>query len=279
MSQLEFKRVSREIIEHAEKSIAHDSDLPKTVDDYFIQLVKREEMDKAIIDTRLYDCLRKAVRQDVVPLYERYLRETARTRERRQNRKVWQYVLGTVAVIEVLEVFVTRGRSMSPAVFIPTAILNAFLGFILFMAAQYIDDLQLARARKRLDRSLEQLDDKVFIDTEYDQRRELMDHDVLHAETLELLTQYDRAEDFWRDYKKIRIADPTLPAELRALNLPAWEKFLKFHAQSQYSQAAREHRFNQLFLEAQELFISRDRAGYVISHLDSVRPNNAPANG
>lgn len=268
MSQLEFKRVSREIIDHAEKSMVKDQDLPRAVDDFFIQLVKREEMERANIDPRLYDGLRHAVRAEVLPLYEQYRRETSRIRDRKSGRKLWQYVLGTVAVVEVIEAIVTKGRSMAPNVFIPTAILNSFLGFIIFVAAQYLDDLQLNRARKRLEKSLENLEDKALVDAEYDQRRELLDQDVLRAEALELLTHYEKPEDFWRDYLKARKADPTLPAELRALSLPGWEKFLKFHAQGQHSAAAREHRFNQLFLEAQQLFISRDRSGYVVTHLD-----------
>lgn len=267
MSQLEFKRVSREIIDHAEESMVEGRDLSRAVDDYFIQLVKREEMDRPDIDPRLYDGLRQAVQAEVLPLYERYRSETARVRERKNGRKLWQYVLGTVAVVEVIEAIITRGRSMAPAVFIPTAILNAFLGFIIFAAAQYLDDIQLARARKRLERSLEGLENKAVVDAEYDQRRELLDQEVLRAEALELLTHYEKPEDFWRDYRRARQADPTLPAELRALNLPGWEKFLKFHAQGQHSSSAREYRFNQLFLEAQELFISRDRAGYVMAHL------------
>lgn len=272
MSQLELKRVSKEVIDHVEKSMVPDRGLSKAVDDYFIQLVKREEMNRADINPRLYDSMRGLVRQEVLPLYEQYRRETARIRERRQNRKLWQYVLGTVAVIEGLEAILTRGRSMAPQVLVPTVILNGFLGFVVYAGAQYFDELLLRRARKRLETSLDNLETMALTDLEYDDRRQLLDADVLRAEALEVLTHYSKPEDFWRDYRKVREADPTLPGELRALELPAFEKFLRFHVEGQTSAAARQHRFNRLFVEAQEVFINRDRDNYVLNHLKAHPP-------
>jgi hypothetical protein len=224
-------------------------------------------MQHAGVDARLYDGLRQMVQSDVVPLYEQYRREAARIRERKQNRKVWQYVLGTVGALEVLEALVTRGRSIAPQALIPTAILYSFLGFIIYTAAQYVDDLQLARARKRLEKSLDGLDSKIQVDADYDSRRELLDADVLRAEALEILARYPRPEEFWRDYFKVRTADPTVPPELKALEVPAFEKFLKYHVDGQHSLVARQQRFNRLFMEAHEVFISRDRENYVVQHL------------
>jgi hypothetical protein len=157
----------------------------------------------------------------------------------------------------------------------PTAILNSFIGFIIYTAAQYVDDLQLNRARKRLEKSLEGIDSKVQTDVEYDQRRQLLDTDVLRAEALEILTQYERPEDFWRDYRKVREMDPTVPAELRSLNVPAFEKFLKFHVDGQHSAVARQHRFNRLFIEAHEVFLSRDREHYAVNHLKDPTRNHS----
>jgi len=271
MSQLELKRVSKEVIDHVEKSMVPDKGLSKAVDDYFIQLVKQEEMRRADINPKLYDSMRGLVRQEVLPLYEQYRRETARIRERRQNRKLWHYVLGTVAFIEGVEAILTRGRSMAPQVLIPTVILNSFLGFVIFAGAQYFDELLLRRARKRLEASLDNLEAMALTDLEYDDRRQLLDADVLRAEALEVLTHYTNAEDFWADYRKVREADPTVPAELRRLEARAFEKFLRFHVEGELSAAARQHRFNRLFLEAQEVFINRDRENYVLNHLKAHR--------
>jgi hypothetical protein len=267
MSELQLKKVSRDIINHAEEALVPARGLPKVVDDYFVQRLKQAEMEHAEVNAGLYEGLRTMVKAEVLPLYDQYRADTARFRERRQKRKVWQYVLGTVAVVEVLEAILTRGRSLAPQVLLPSAILNSFIGFIIYTAAQYFDDLQMARARKRLEKSIEGLESKVQIDEDYDQRRQLLDADVLRAEALEILTHYERPEDFWRDYCKVRELDPTVPGELKSLNVPPFERFLKFHVNGQYSAVARQQRFDRLFLEAHEFFISRDRENYVMNHL------------
>jgi hypothetical protein len=267
MSQLQLNKVSKEIIRHAEEALVPEKGLPKVVDDYFIQRLKQDEMQYAQVDSRLYEGLRNVVKAEVLPLYALFRQDTARVRERRQKRKLWQFVLGTVGICELLEVILTRGRSIVPQILIPTAILYTFIGFIIYTATQYFDDLQLTRARKRLEKSIEVLETKVHTDADYDNRRELLDSDILRAEALEILSHYERPADFWRDYHKVREADPTLPAEIRALNIPAFERFLKFHADSQFSAPARQHRFNRLFVEAHEVFVSRDRENYVLNNL------------
>ena len=270
MSQLELNKISKEIIDHAEKTLVPDRGLPKVVDDYFIQRLKEDEMQHAEVNAGLYDGLRKMVKTEVVPLYEQYRVETDGVRQRRQKRKIWQYVVGTVAVCEILEALLTRGRSFVPQAFIPSAILYSFIGFIIYTATQYFDDLYLTRARKRMEKSLEGLETRVMTDTDYDQRRQLLDSDVLRAEAMEILAHYEHPEDFWRDYFKVRKADPTVPGEVRQLDVPAFEKFLKFHVNDQFSELARQQRFDRLFVEAHEAFINRDRQNYVLNHLKSL---------
>lgn len=267
MSQIDLQKASRDIITQAEETVVPQQGLSRVVDDYFIQRLKQDEMQHAEVDPCLYEEMRSVVKAEVLPLYAQHLQETARLRERRQKRKLWQYVLGTVAICEVLGALLTRGRSFAPQVLVPTAILESFLGFIIYAAAQYFDDLQLRHARRRLEMAIAGLQTKVQTDVDYDQRRQLLDADILRAEALEILTHYDRPEDFWRDYLKVRKADPTLPGEAKALNLPAFDKFLKFHVTGQHSATARQHRFNRLFVEAHEAFISRDREHYAASHL------------
>jgi hypothetical protein len=275
MSQLQLNRISKDIIAHAEETLAPEKGLPKVVDDYFIQRMKQDEMEHAQVDTRLYDGLRRMVQSEVVPLYEQYRKDTARFRERRQQRKIWQYVLGTVGVCEVLEAILTHGRSVAPPVLIPTAILYSFIGFIIYTAAQYFDEVHLTRARKQLEKSIEGIEQKVQTDVNYDQRRQLLDADILRAEALEILAHYEQPEDFWRDYRMVREADPTVPAELRALNVPAFERFLKFHVNGDYSPAARQQRWDRLFIEAHEVFVSRDREHYVLDHLKGFKATSS----
>src|SRR5947208_650779 len=109
MSQLQLKRISKDIIEHAEQTLVPPRGLPKVVDEFFVHQLKQDEMQHAEVDARLYEGMRSIVKAEVLPLYEQFRLETAKARERKQKRKVWQYVLGTVAVLEVLEAMVTHG--------------------------------------------------------------------------------------------------------------------------------------------------------------------------
>jgi len=271
MSQLQLQRVSKEIIEHAEAGMVPQQGLPKVVDDYFVQRLKKDEMEHAEVNPGLYEGMRKMVQAEVVPLFERYRQETAKFRERRQKRKIWQYVLATVGVFEIFEALLTRGRSIAPMVLIPTAILYSLIGFIIYAAAQYFDELQMASARKRLEKAIAGLEGKVQTDADYDNLRRLVDSDVLRAEAVEILTHYANAEEFWRNYRKIREADPTVPSELRALKMPAFERFLKYHVDGHFSEVARQQRFDRLFIEAHEILLSRDREHYAINHLKSLK--------
>ena len=112
-------------------------------------------------------------------------------------------------------------------------------------------------------------------DVDYDNRRQLMDTDILRAEALEILAHYPAPEDFWRDYRKVREVDPTLPAAVKSLNVPAFDRFLKFHVEAGYSRVARQQRFNRLFIEAQEVFLSRDRENYAMNHLKTLAANRS----
>jgi hypothetical protein len=271
MSQLQLKRISKEIIQHAEEGLVPDQKLPRVVDDYFVRRLKQDEMDQATVDPGLVEGLRNIVHSEVLPLYEQFRAETARFRDRRSARQVWRYVLGTVAIFEVIEAILTKGRSIVPTVLIPTAILYSFLGFIIYTAAQYFDELQIRRARRRLEKSIEALEGKAQTDAEYDQRRQLLDADVLRAEALEILTHYHSPEDFWRDYRRVREADPTVPGELKNLNAPGFEKFLKFHIDGHFSSVARQQRFDRLFFEAHEILLSRDRQNYILDHLKKLK--------
>src|SRR5215471_2027866 len=150
MNDLQLKRISRDIIEHAEKSLVPAKGLPKLVDDYFVQHLKEDEMQHVEVDPRLYDNMRRLVQAEVVPLYEDFLQQSNRIQERKRQRKLWRYALGSVIVCEILEVLVSRGRALAPQVLIPTAILYSFIGAIIYVATQYIDDLHLEKIRKRL---------------------------------------------------------------------------------------------------------------------------------
>jgi hypothetical protein len=272
MGQLELKTVTKDLVAQAEREIVPQHRLGEWLDDYFVGELKRVEMEHAEVDTRLYEGLRRLARSELAPVLQAFWAERERICRRRDNRKLSHYVLGTLVVLELIEIAFSRGRSLLPQILVPTAIFYAFIGFVIYSATQYLDDRQLARARARLEAALEGLDRKAQTDADYDNRRELLQGDVLQAEALEVLAAYPRPEDFWRDYLRVRQADPTSASAVQALRAPGFEKFLKFHVQGVYSAAARQNRFNRLFIEAQEIFVSRDRQEYVLQHLNAVVP-------
>ena len=53
MSQIQLRKLSKEFIDHAEEALIPPQGLPKAVDDYFIQRLKRDEMDHAQVDADL----------------------------------------------------------------------------------------------------------------------------------------------------------------------------------------------------------------------------------
>jgi hypothetical protein len=272
MSEMQLKKMAKDLLDQADQDVIPKQRLGDWLDNYFVGELKRAEMEHAEVDPTLFEGLRRVAQSDLAPLYEEYREQRERILTRRQNRRLWQYVLGTLGILELLEAGLTRGRSLLPQLLIPTAIFYSFIGFLLYGASQYLDDLQLRRARHRFQAALERLDRRVQTDSEYDNRRQLMQADVLAAETVEILVHYTRPEDFWRDYLKVRQADPSTESAVDALQVPGFAKFLKFHAKGAYSAMARQHRFNRLFLEAQEIFVSRDRDHYVPQHLKNFTP-------
>ncbi|MBK9139416.1 MAG: hypothetical protein IPM17_11755 [Verrucomicrobia bacterium] len=272
MSQLLLQDVSREILDRAEESVVPAPQLGRLVDDYFVERLKREELDFSHENARLYDGMRQLLKTELGPLYADYLATVGQIRETKGRQRVWHYVLGTVVVLEVLAAVVTRGRSLAPQVLLMTSVVNAMLGLLIYTATQYVYDRQLARARRRLEKSILLLGRKLETDIAYDERRGLLEGDVLRAEALELLARYAEPRDFWRDYQRAREADPTSPAALARLNLPAFESFLKPHTEGTLSSVARQDRFNRLFLAAHETFLARDREGYALRHLSAAAP-------
>ena len=95
--------------------------------------------------------------------------------------------------------------------------------------------------------------------------------DLLTAELQQLLASYASPQEFWRDYYKVRKADPTTTAELERLAINRFNGFLELHVNGAYSPEARQQRFDALFLLAHRAFILNDRQNYV---LNSLKPNH-----
>ncbi len=279
MPELKLQKVCGELVERADSTLVPEHGFTKLADDYFVERLKEDEMRYAQVEPGLYEGLRELVRRDVAPLFEVYRRVRDRILERKQKRKVAYYVFGTVAAFEVMELVLTRGKSLLPTVLIPSLLASSFIGLVIYLVTHQVDDWFLRRARRQFLYSCACLDQRMLTDAEYDVRRRLMDAEVLKAEAVEIVSQYRRAEQFWADYAKVRQADPTTPTELRRLMVPAFEKFLKHHASGECSAFSRESRFNRLFIEAHELYLAKDRQGYALSTLKSTSEKGAQSHG
>jgi len=271
VNALKLKHVSHEILERADTTLVPPGGLPKLIDDYFIERVKMDELAYASIDATHYEALREQLKQEVLPLYEEYYRLRDRVLERKQKRRLTVYVLGSIGVLQLFELLLSKGRSLEPQILIPTLLAQSFIGFLLYAAAGYKDDLSTKRARRNLENSLQGLDQKMAIDFTYEARRRLMDSEVMQAEVITLLAAYAQPAAFWEDYRRVREADPVTPAAFAALGAPAFAGFLRGHLDGSASMAARQTRFNHLFLLAHEVFIAKDREQYILRHLNQSR--------
>jgi hypothetical protein len=247
---------------------AGGADRNRIIDDYFVELTKREEMDLGTVEPGYFYALKQIVRQDVVPLYDDYVRKREEI-ERRQTKRspVW-YVLGTIIGMETLEAILAKGKAFSPPMLVLSFVVEALIGFSIFGLAHLKDHRQISAAKNGLLQSLHHLDQRLIVDKQYASFKEMMgSDDLLRAEALEVIGQYADPNLFWRDYVRVRLADPVNKADCERLGIPAFTSFLKLHASSVYNEQAREHRFNGLFVLAHQAFLERDSEHYALDHL------------
>lgn len=244
------------------------------VDDYFIELAKRQEMNMVFEKPGYYAALKSTVERDVLPLYEHYATAKRKILETRKNRTLTRYVLGTILVLQVVQLIFTRGRAMMPTVLFPSLAIEALIGMALYHFVRSQDQASLRAAQDTFFANAEGLDRRLLVDREYDAFKEMWGgQDALRAEVYELLSHYRTPEDFWRDYKTVRRADPMNDQQRKQLNIPAFDKFLQFHVSAAGTDQAREHRFNALFILASEMFVNAKGHEYV----ETVLPTETPS--
>jgi len=83
------------------------------------------------------------------------------------------------------------------------------------------------------------------------------------------LDGYGTPAEFWRDYYKVRQADPTTVEEAAALGVERFHGFLELHVSGSLSEEARRQRFDALFLLAHKAFLLADRKNYVLKSLQA----------
>lgn len=266
MAESTLTEVAAELLDRLESSSPLDRH--RVIQDFFVTRLKQDEMALGSVKPGYYAALQAVVINEVLPLYERFRQKKEVLLARRARRGLWKFVLGTILVVEVIETILTRGRTFSPSLFIPSLILESLLGAALYYLATKKDEWEIRYARSLFFEGVRGLDQKLVVDQQYDAFKESSGSDDLAlAETIEVVGQYRHPEEFWRDYLKVREADPVNRDSLHQLGLPAFSQFLNRHINGVYNEVARQRRFDLLFLHAHRLFLERDPQ-YVMSFLE-----------
>jgi len=247
------------------------TDRARYIDDYIATMVKRDEMTTLWTDPAFYRQLKEAISKELLPIYDQYLllRQKA---ERTLEKGTWsRYCLWTIAICLAIEALLTEGRVLRPQLLIPAAIIDGLLGCGLWYIANFKALAELRRLKRRLLSSVQELIRNQEVSDQYDLFRTYTGGELLSAELQQLLDSYATPAEFWRDYYKVRQADPTTEAQLNQLCVDRFKSFLQLHVQDTYSEESRQQRFNALFLLAHKAFILADRRNYILDHLAQQR--------
>jgi hypothetical protein len=243
------------------------TDRARFIDDYLATMVKRDEMTTLWTDPTFYRQLKAAILNELLPIYDKYrsLREKA---EQKLEKRTWsRYCLWTIAICLGIEAVMTEGRVLRPQLLIPAAIMDGLLGYGIWYIASFRTLSELRHIKRRFLSSIQELVRKQQVSEQYDVFRTYTGGDLLKAELQQLLESYPRPAEFWRDYYKVRKADPTTLTQLDNLGVDRFRNFLQLHIEGTYSEEGRQQRFDALFLLAHKSFILADRKHYILENL------------
>ena len=237
------------------------------IDAYFATLVKQDEMATLWTEPAYYEHLRTVIQKEVLPLYDQYCAIRAKILAQTEQRSWPNYCLWAVGICLALELLFTEGRVLRPQMLLPAVLMDGLLGYGLYYLLNFRSASAVKRARRNLLNSIRELDTQHEVAKRYEIFRSYTGGDLLTAELQQLLASYESPREFWRDYYKVRKADPTTAAESDRLGIKRFNGFLELHVNGAYSPEARQQRFNALFLLAHKAFILNDRQNYVLSCL------------
>ena len=260
-----LESVCTDLFDIFEKENVLDRD--RRVDQYFTERARETELLNEHVDVKKNQSLAKVVKQEILPAYHVYSRERSMLIEKRDNRKIWKYAVGSVALFEVAGAIITRGGSFHPRIMFPTIFVEAFVGATLYKVAKWTDDLRIGKLKKKFFRTVGAINEKLSTEHAYQAHFDMLGDDLMDAESIAILQQYETSDRFWQDYRKARIADPTNEVALEMLKLPAFDGFLGSHIYNDFTTERRRMRWDKLYMLAHEYFISKDKS-YVLRQLE-----------
>jgi hypothetical protein len=241
------------------------------VEDYIATMVKHDEMTTLWTDPAFYQQLKQAIREELLPVFDRYQELRARESRKLESNTLSRYCLWGAGICILLEALLTEGRGLRPPLLALATLIGGLLGWGVWRILNSRTLQTIHRLEDGFEQSVRDLIRKQEISENYETFREYTGGELLRAELQELLSHYTKPQEFWRDYREVRLADPITTEALHKLSKPWFNNFLQLHTQGTYSQEAREQRFNALFLLAHKAFLLADRKGYVQSHLDHLK--------
>jgi len=265
LTQHNVQGIYQDLLEKLEENVV--TDRPRFIDDYIATMVKRDEMTTLWTDPTFYRQLKGAIQNELLPIYDQYrsLREKA---EQKLEKGTWsRYCLWTIGICLAIEVVMTEGRVLRPQLLLPAAIMDGLLGYGIWYIANFRTLSELRRIKRRLLSSIQELVRQQQVSKQYEVFRTYTGGELLNAELQQLLESYATPAEFWRDYYKVRKADPTTEAELENLRVDRFRNFLQLHIEETYSEEGRQQRFDALFLLAHKSFILADRKHYILENL------------
>lgn len=264
LTQHNVQAIYEELLGKLEQNVV--TDRMRFIDDYIATMVKRDEMTTLWTDPAFYRQLKGAIRNELLPIYDQYsvLKQKA---EQKLEKATWsRYCLWTIGICLGVEALLTEGRVLRPQLLIPAAFIDGLLGYGIWYIANFRALSELRRIKRRLLSSIQELVRKHQVSDQYEVFRTYTGGDLLNAELQQLLESYATPADFWRDYYRVRQADPTTDAELERLEVPRFKHFLQLHVEGTYSEESRLQRFNALFLLAHKSFILADPKHYTLAN-------------
>ncbi len=237
------------------------------IEGYFATLVKQDEMATLWTEPAYYEHLRTVIQKEVLPLYDHYCAIRAKAQERMEKRSWPKYCLWAIGICLGLELLFSEGRVLRPFALLPALGVDALVGYGVYYLVNFREASALKRVRRNLLNSIREIDTHHEVAKRYEIFRTYTGGDLLTAELQLLLASYASPNEFWTDYYAVRKADPTTPGAMENLGKNRFNDFLKLHVSGTYSHAARQQRFNALFLLAHKAFILNDRENYVLNNL------------
>lgn len=264
VSEITLESVCEDIFNSWEKELVQDKG--ESIDYYFENLTRTSALAGQSIDTEELQNLSQIVKNDFILLYKTYSTQKKEILEQQQNRKLWKYVLGTIAVLEVVGAVLTRGGNLRPGALLPTVIFESVVGGAMYGAMSAVDNFKINRAKKKLFSSVRTIQKQLTTRTNY--RLLTEESNATDAEMYLVLNQYGSNSDpFWRDYHTLRSADPTTKKDYKKMELPYFADFMYVHTQGKTSSELRKQRFDDLFIYAQKYFVNQQE-NYALQFLE-----------